>query len=98
MTRVPVTIKRSSLPFFPRWVAACVPRKRTVLVRHGVTLTARLLAHVTQAERHPWPLAYAMQWIATGFRYASMPFEAEARRAESDPAHLAWARDLLALG
>lgn len=100
MTRVPVIIRRSRLPFFPRWVAAVVPRRRVVLVRVGVKLTLTLLAHelahVRQAERHPWPFAYATQWIASGFDYHGMPFEVEAREAESNAWYRAWARDLIA--
>ena len=98
MTRIPVRIKR--VPFLiPTWAAAMVPTKRTILVRTGVTLNQRLLAHelahVIQAEQYPWPLAYFVQWATTGFDYHSMPFEAEARRAETDPFYLSWARDLL---
>jgi hypothetical protein len=102
MMQVPVVVKRSSLPGYPRWVAATVPCKRTVLVRPGVALTARLLAHelahVLQAERHPWPLAYLMQWVASGFNYHAMPFEVEARKMEREPFMLSWARDLLEEG
>jgi hypothetical protein len=94
-----VTIRRSRLPFFPKWVGATVPWKRTVLFRHGVPVTpsflAHELAHVHQAERHPWPLAYLAQWVRTGFRYHRMPFEIEARAAERDPDYLAWSRVIL---
>ena len=98
MTRVPVRIKR--VPFLiPTWAAAMVPTKRTILVRTGVTLTQRLLAHelahVAQAEKHPWPLAYFAQWAASGFSYFNMPFEVEARRASREPWYLAWASDIL---
>lgn len=100
MTRVPVTVRHSSLPFFPRWVAATVPAKRTILVREGFTLDRRLLAHelrhVTQAEHAAWPLAYVIQWARSGFSYTRMPYEREARAAERDERYLAWADDLLA--
>jgi hypothetical protein len=98
MTRVPVLIQRKRF-LIPMWAAAQVPWKRTIWVRTGTDLTPTLLAHelahVQQAERHPWPLAYFMQWAATGFKYHSMPFEVEARRAEVDPWYRAWAEDLL---
>lgn len=98
MIRVPVAIKR--VPFLiPFWAAAQVPAKRTIWVRSGVKLTPTLLAHelahVQQAERHPWPLAYFMQWASSGFKYHSMPFEVEARKAEVDPWYRSWAEDLL---
>jgi hypothetical protein len=98
--RVPVSIGRSSLPLFPKEVAATVIRRRQILIRHDVPVTISLLAHelchVIQAETRPWPLAYILQWIMGGFRYHSMPFEIEARKAESNPWFRAWARDLLA--
>jgi hypothetical protein len=39
--------------------------------------------------------AYVAQWVASGFSYARMPFEVEARAAEVDPFYRAWARDLI---
>ena len=98
MRRVPVSIKRVRWLALP-WVRAMVPRKRVILVRRDVALTERLLAHelahVIQAERHPWPLAYFAQWVASGFSYTNMPFEVEARKAEREPWYLAWANDIL---
>jgi len=98
VTRVPVRIVRSRF-LWPPWVTAMVPVKRTILVRASANLDRRLLAHelrhVTQAETAAWPLAYALQWVATGFSYRNMPFEREARAAESDPKYLTWADDLL---
>ena len=99
-TRVPVTVKR--VPFLiPPWVIAMVPKPRLIWVRQRVPLTERLLAHelchVLQAERHSWPLAYFVQWITTGFSYTRMPFEREARRAESEPFYLAWAANVLTM-
>jgi len=98
MTRVPVRITRKRF-LIPFWAVSQVPRKRTIWVRRDVRLGANLLAHelahVQQAERHPWPLAYFMQWAATGFSYTRMPFEVEARRAERDPWYRAWADDIL---
>jgi hypothetical protein len=99
MTRVPVLIQRKRF-LIPMWAAAQVPWKRTIWVRKNVPLTPTLLAHelahVQQAERHPWPLAYFAQWASTGFKYHSMPFEVEARRAEKDPWYRAWASDIIA--
>jgi hypothetical protein len=98
MTRVPATIKRVRF-LIPFWAASQVPAKRTIWVKRGIALTPTLLAHelahVQQAERHLWPLAYFMQWATSGFRYFNMPFEVEARRAEVDPWYRAWARDIL---
>jgi hypothetical protein len=98
MARVSVSIKRKSF-LIPFWATAQVPWKRTIWVRTGVKLTPTLLAHelahITQAERRPWPLAYFMQWVTSGFSYFNMPFEVEARRAEVDPWYRAWARDIL---
>jgi hypothetical protein len=95
VTRVPVIIKRGPTPMLGAWV----PLKRTIVFTPGVTITERLLAHelchVTQAERHPWPLAYVTQWLLTGMSYTRMPFEVEARAAEVQPFYRAWARDLL---
>jgi len=99
MKRVPVTIKRRPMRFHPKRFVSWVPRQRTVVVRHGETLTRALLAHelrhVIQAEKHSWPLAYLAQWVLTGFSYRDMPFEREARAAQTDPAYLAWADDLM---
>jgi len=98
MTRVPVRITRKQR-LTPAWAAAMVPWRRTIWVRAGVNVTPRLLAHelahVTQAERCAWPLAYFVQWLATGRDYHAMPFEIEARAAESNPWYLAWAEDIL---
>lgn len=98
MTRVPVRIIRTPV-MLPPWAIAMVPLKRTILVvrRHALTITelAHELAHVQQAERHPWPFAYVTQWVASGFDYHGMPFEAEARRASREPFYRAWAHDLL---
>jgi hypothetical protein len=92
-----VTIVRS--PFVPWGYSAWVPRRRTIVVARHVVLTERLLAHelvhVHQAERTLWPLAYVAQWASTGFSYATMPYEREARVAERDSFYVAWARDLL---
>jgi hypothetical protein len=94
---VRVTIVRSV--FVPRGFSAWVPRKRTIVVAPRTVLSERLLAHelahVRQAERTVWPLAYVVQWAVSGFSYPTMPFEREAREAERDPFFLAWARDLL---
>ena len=98
MTRVPVRIAR-----VPRWTLfwtyGMVPVKRTILLRRDLTISvtglAHELAHVLQAERHPWPLAYVTQWALTGFDYHAMPFEVEARRASREPFYRAWASDLL---
>lgn len=99
MVRCPVLIKRKSF-LIPFWAAAQVPAKRTIWVKRGVTLTPTLLAHelahVIQAEQYPWPLAYFMQWASSGFKYHSMPFEVEARRAEKDPWYRSWASDIIA--
>jgi len=98
MRKVPVTIVRR-VPLGRGWVASQVPFKRTIWVRPGAVLTKRLLAHelrhVTQAENHPWPLAYLWQWLTTTRNYHTMPFEVEARAAEKDPAYLTWAEELL---
>lgn len=98
MRRVPVRIKRA-LFLIPFWAGAQVPVKRVILVRRGVTLTrpflAHELAHVIQAESHPWPLAYFMQWVASGFSYTRMQFEVAARAAEKHPWYLAWADELI---
>lgn len=103
MKRVPVTLRVSW--FVPPWAGAWVPWRRAIIVRRREyvtpTLVAHELAHVLQAEaaaaRLPWPwaLVYAWQWLVTGMRYSSMPFEVEARAAESEPFYRAWARDLL---
>jgi len=97
VTRVPVSLKRSAL--VPNGFAAWVPLKRTVLIAHGAVVTPRLIAHecahVLQAEKTIWPLAYVLQWAASGFSYSRMPFEVEARKAETEPFYLDWARDLL---
>ena len=97
MTRVPVNMRRSSL--VPAGFAAWVPFKRTVLIGRDVEATERLMAHelkhVHQAETAIWPLAYVIQWAATGFSYHRMRYEVEARAAESEPFYRAWARDLL---
>jgi len=99
MTRVPVTIKRSRMRFMPQRFVAWVPRQRVIVVRTGARADRYLLAHelrhVMQAEGRPWPLVYIAQWVRHAFRYDRMPFERQARRAESDPAYLAWADDLL---
>ena len=95
--RVPVTIKRSSV--VPDGFAAWVPVKRTILIAPHTLATPRLiaheLAHVLQAESAVWPLAYVLQWIANGFKYESMPYEVQARKAEVSPVMLEWARDVL---
>ena len=98
VTRVPVKLRRS--PLVPAGFTAWVPVKRTVLIRRDVEVTERLiaheLAHVRQAEAAVWPLAYVVQWLTTGMNYSTMPFEVEARRAETEPFYRAWSRDLLA--
>ena len=99
MTRVPVTILRGATT--PPWAAAQVMRPRVITVRPDVTLTSRLiaheLAHVLQWERHGalFPLLYFAAWVAAGFRYHHISYEAEARKAENDPVMLAWADALL---
>ena len=97
LARVPVTIKRSRL--VPPGAATWVPVPRLILVRPGEPITERLLAHelghVVQAEEFVWPLAYVLQWARTGFSYSRMPFEVEARKAETDPWYRAWAHDLM---
>lgn len=98
MTRVPVRIVRRA-PLGGGWVAAQVPRKRTIWVRPGADLTPRLLAHelrhVVQAEHALWPLAYLVQWARAGFSYHRMPYEIEARAAENDVRYLDWAAELI---
>ena len=98
MTRVPVKLRRSRL--VPPGFAAWVPLKRTILIARGAEVSEELIAHecahVRQAETAIWPLAYVVQWLTTGMNYSTMPFEVEARRAESEPFYRAWARDLLA--
>ena len=93
MKRVPVTISRSR--FVPRGFAAWVPMKRTILIGQRTVVTDRLLAHelchVTQAEESIWPLAYITQWLATGMKYTSMPYEQQARAAETIPFYREWA-------
>lgn len=70
--------------------AAAVTLGRTILVRPGTTITARLmhheLAHVAQWERHPvtFPIRYIRAHIRHGYR--DNPFEREARAAEAGPA------------
>lgn len=70
--------------------AAAVTLGRTILVRPGTPLTARLmhheLAHVAQWERHPvtFPIRYIRAHIRHG--YGDNPFEREARAAEAGPA------------
>jgi len=97
VTRVPVSLKRSA--FVPSGFAAWVPFKRTILIAPGAVATPRLIAHelchVHQAEKTIWPLAYVLQWAATGFSYARMAFEVEARKAETEPFYLSWATDVL---
>ncbi|MBW3554220.1 MAG: DUF4157 domain-containing protein [Gemmatimonadetes bacterium] len=70
--------------------ATAVTLGRTILVRPGTSLTARLmhheLAHVAQWERHPvtFPIRYIRAHIRHGYR--DNPFEREARAAEAGPA------------
>ena len=94
----PVSIARSW--FVPRGFAGWVPRKRTIRFSRSANVTARLLAHelchVMQAEQAPWPGAYVAQWIASGFSYTNMPFEVEARKAETEPFYRDWASVILA--
>jgi hypothetical protein len=98
MRRAPVTIRRSHL--VPAGHQAWVPRRGLILVMPRAQLTPQLLAHelahITQAERHPWPTAYLTQWLLTGMSYRNMRFEREARAAEHEPFYLSWAADLLA--
>lgn len=76
--------------------AAAVTLGRTILVRPGVTLTARLLhhefAHVAQWERHPvtFPIRYIAAHIRHGYR--ENPYEREARSAEGGPGEPGGAR------
>jgi hypothetical protein len=96
--QVPVTIKYVNF-MIPPWAHAMVPLKRVILVKRGVKLTRCLLAHelvhVTQAETRPWPLAYFIQWLTTGFSYTNMPLEVEARQNAGHPWYLAWADELI---
>ena len=98
MQRFPFTVWRT--PLVPDGFAAWVPCKRQVWVAPNTVVTPRLMAHeiahLIQAENAVWPLAYVIQWAATGFSYTNMPFEVEARAAERDETMLAWARDVLA--
>lgn len=98
MTKIPVHLTYST-PLGGAWVAAQVPFKRTIWVRPGTPLTTRLIAHelrhVIQAETRPWPLAYFWQWLTTGRNYHTMPFEREARAAETDPFYLDWAKEVI---
>jgi hypothetical protein len=97
MTRVPVNMRRSHL--VPPGFAAWVPLRRTILIKPGAEASERRIAHelvhVHQAERSLWPLAYVIQWAATGFSYKRMPYEVEARASQNEPFYRAWARDLL---
>lgn len=98
MLKPPVNLVLSK-PLGGSWIAAQVPFKRTIWVRPGTHLTAPLIAHelrhVVQAEQHSWPLAYFWQWLTTGRDYWKMPFENEARVAESDPFYLQWAEEVI---
>jgi hypothetical protein len=98
MRRVPVSVDIQS-PIGGAWIAAQVPLKRTIWVRPGISMTKRLIAHelrhVVQAETRPWPLAYFWQWLTTGRNYWTMPFEREARAAETDPFYLQWAEEVI---
>ena len=97
MRRVSVSITRSRL--VPRGFAAWVPMRRCVLIGQRVVVTERLLAHelchVHQAEESVWPLAYVTQWLANGMKYTTMPYERQARAAETIPFYLEWATDLI---
>lgn len=79
-----------------RGPAAAVTLGRTILVRPGTSVTARLvrheLAHVGQWERHPvtFPIRYVAAHIRHGYR--ENPFEREARAAEGGPADMGEAR------
>jgi len=96
--KVPVSVV-PHVPLGGSWVTAQVPFKRTIWVRPGVQVTRRLIAHelrhVIQAEANPWPFAYFWQWLTTGRNYWTMPFEQEARRAETDPFYLEWADEVI---
>ncbi len=83
----------------PAWARAQTWRN-AVLVRRGVRLTTRLLAH---------ELAHVLQWRTLGawgfvcqyarhllrYGYEKNPLEIAARVAEQDEFYLAWARDIL---
>ena len=98
LARVPVTIRRCHL-LVPKGFGAWVPIRRTIIFRTGEPITesflAHELAHVLQAERHAWPLAYVLQWVQYGFKHRNMPFEIAAGKASRDPWYRAWARDLM---
>ena len=100
MTRVPVTVARAHV-LIPFWARAQVLRPREILVRHGVELDARLLAHelahVIQRERlgRWFDLVYVWQWATVGFRYSRIPLEVEARAAEVNRWYLAWASGVM---
>jgi hypothetical protein len=85
--RTPVTVKRGWVP--PGFLA-WVPRKRTLVISHGVILPdkylARLLRHVDQAEStRVWWLEYALK---------RRRYRADARKAETEPYYRAWAADI----
>ena len=85
----------------PRWARAQV-WGRTILIRRGIDLTERLLAH---------ELAHVRQWRKLGrcgfvwhyagqllrYGYFQNPLEVEARAGEDNKFYLAWARRLLQL-
>lgn len=83
----------------PTWAQAQVWR-HCILLRRGVTLTERLLAH---------ELVHVSQWLSLGifpficqyvkgllrYGYTRHPLELEARAAEQDEAYREWARHVL---
>lgn len=99
MRRVPVTIEYVD-KLWPDWVGARVSN-RTIYVRKGITLTPKFLAHelrhIVQRNELGWRFlfAYLAHYALAGFNYAGSRMEQEARAAESDPAYLAWAHELL---
>ena len=95
--RVPVRVIQTNA--VPPGAAAWVPKKRTILVRPQHARNKRLMAHelqhVRQAEKAAWPLAYVIQWMRSGFSYTNMPYEVEARAAETQPHMLQWADEVI---
>ena len=89
--------------FVPSGFSAWVPKRGTIIVSEArlasnERLIAHELAHVLQVEEYGllrYYLNYLIGWVGSGFRYESIPMEAEARKAETEPMMRQWARELI---
>lgn len=92
------------VPFLvPGWAAAQVLLPRSILVRRGVRLSRRLLAHELRHVDQLAELGLARYWsvyarLLVRRGYHAHPLEVDARRAEADPDYLARAERLLSGG